>query len=51
MKTVTVKAGAVATVDFTYTGDEKSSLDLPELRVEIASLVSTQRHEATKARE
>ena len=33
MKTVTVKAGAVANVDFTYTGDEKSSLTIPEIRI------------------
>jgi plastocyanin len=32
-KTVTVKAGAVATVDFTYTGAEKGNSSLHELRI------------------
>src|SRR5438067_3150519 len=32
-KTVTVKAGAVATVDFAYTGDEKPAAALEELRI------------------
>ena len=32
-KTVTVKAGAVATVDFTYTGEEKPAAAVRELRL------------------
>ncbi len=32
-KTITVKAGAATTVDFTYTGNEKSSSVIDELRV------------------
>ena len=32
-KTVTVKAGAVATIDFTYTGTEKSMFATPEIHV------------------
>ena len=32
-KTVTVKAGAVATVDFTYTGEEKPAAAIQELRL------------------
>ncbi len=32
-RTITVKAGATATLDFTYTGTEKSSMVIPELRV------------------
>jgi plastocyanin len=50
MKTVTVKAGAVATVDFVYTGDEKANSAVPEIHIETAGLVSTQRHEDTKER-
>ena len=34
-KTVTVKAGAVATIDFTYTGNEKPSAAIPTLTVPI----------------
>jgi plastocyanin len=34
-KTVTVKAGAVATIDFTYTGSEKPSAAIPVLTVPI----------------
>src|SRR5438094_6737858 len=33
MKTVTVKAGAVTTVEFTYTGSEKSMFGMPEFHV------------------
>src|SRR3989454_3859631 len=33
MKTVTVKAGAVTTIDFTFTGNEKSMFAFPEIRV------------------
>ena len=33
MKTVTVKAGAVTTIDFTYTGNEKSMFAVPEIHV------------------
>jgi len=32
-KTVTVKAGAVATVDFSYTGEEKPAASVEELRI------------------
>ena len=32
-KTVTVKAGAVTTIDFTYTGNEKSMFGMPEVHV------------------
>ena len=33
MKTVTVKAGAVTSIDFTYTGNEKSMFAVPEIHV------------------
>ena len=50
-KSVTVKAGAVTTVDFTYTGNEKAASSTEELPLVAGNLVSTQRHEDTKARE
>ncbi|HYR43674.1 MAG TPA: carboxypeptidase regulatory-like domain-containing protein [Terriglobia bacterium] len=40
-KTVTVKAGAVATVDFTYTGDEKPSAGIQELQLVAENPVDT----------
>jgi plastocyanin len=40
-KSITVKAGAVATVDFTYTGNEKVSA-IPEVHLATAGLVSRQ---------